>query len=379
MFSRRQCLQLLSAALPAARAGAQTPLAFPGKRSLLVHNDYPEDLETPVEYFDTWLTPNDRFFVRQHLPRPRIDAAAWRLDVTGLASTPLKLSLDDLKKLPQYRVPATLECAGNGRSNFRPRMPGLQWSKGAIGNAEWRGPRLAGILKSAGVSNKAAYGNVDGADVGVGKTPDFIRSIPVRKLMHEATILALEMNGEPLPEIHGFPARLIVPGWDGASWVKWVTKLDLSEQPDSGFYFATAYRYPKHPVAPGVAPKPEEMDVIGGMAVKSIFAKPADQAKLKMVPHTLQGVAWGGENRVVRVEVSTDAGAKWQDARLSTQDFPFAWRLWSFNWTPAQPGYHLLMSRATDSAGRIQPIEALWNPSGYLWNSIDRIAVVVEA
>jgi DMSO/TMAO reductase YedYZ molybdopterin-dependent catalytic subunit len=379
MFSRRRWLKLLGAALPASQAGAQAPLVFPGKRSLLVHNDYPEDLETPVEYFDTWLTPNDRFFVRQHLPRPRIDANSWRLEVSGIASTPLKLSLDDLKKLPQYVVPATLECAGNGRSYFKPRLPGLQWSKGAIGNAEWRGPRVADILQRAGLSAKAAYGNVDGADVGAGKTPDFIRSIPVRKLMHEATIIALEMNGERLPEIHGFPARLIVPGWDGASWVKWVTRIDLSEQPDAGFYFATAYRYPKHAVAPGGAAKPEDMEVIEGMAVKSFFARPADQAKLPMGAVTLQGVAWAGEHRVARVEVSTDAGAKWRDAKLSSQDFPFAWRLWMLNWTPARPGYHLLMSRATDSSGRVQPVEALWNPSGYLWNSLDRIAVTVEA
>jgi DMSO/TMAO reductase YedYZ molybdopterin-dependent catalytic subunit len=379
MFSRRRWLKLLGAALPASQSGAQAPLVFPGKRSLLVHNDYPEDLETPVEYFDTWLTPNDRFFVRQHLPRPRIDTNSWRLEVSGLASMPLKLGLDDLKKLPQYVVPATLECAGNGRSYFKPRLPGLQWSKGAIGNAEWRGPRVADILKRAGLSPKAAYGNVDGADVGAGKTPDFIRSIPVRKLMHEATIIALEMNGERLPEIHGFPARLIVPGWDGASWVKWVTRMDLSEQPDAGFYFATAYRYPKHAVAPGGAAKPEDMEVIEGMAVKSFFARPADQAKLQMGAVTLRGVAWAGEHRVVRVEVSTDAGAKWQDAKLSSQDFPFAWRLWILNWTPARPGYHLLMSRATDSSGRVQPVEALWNPSGYLWNSLDRIAVTVEA
>ncbi|MBI3679568.1 MAG: sulfite oxidase [Acidobacteria bacterium] len=378
MLNRRQWLKAWSAGLTALPGAAQSGLVFPGKRSMLVHNDFPEDLETPVEYFDTWITPNASFFVRQHLPRPKVDAGSYRLEVAGMAASPLKLSLDEMRKLPQYKVPATLECAGNGRSNFRPRMPGLQWKKGAIGNAVWSGPRVADLLKKAAVSANAKYGNFDGADAGVAKTPDFVRSIPMGKLMHEATILALEMNGEPLPEIHGFPARLIVPGWDGASWVKWVNKITLSGQPDGGFYFATAYRYPSRPVSPGGTPKPEEMEVIEGMAVKSFFARPDDEAKVKPGLVKLQGVAWAGEQRIVRVDISSDGGGKWMPAKLASEDFPFAWRLWTFDWRPGRPGRHILMSRATDSAGRVQPVESAWNPSGYLWNAIDRIAVVVE-
>lgn len=364
----------------AAPLPAQQALTFPGKHPLLVHNDFPEDLETPAEYFDSWITPNSKFFVRQHLPRPKIDAASYRLDISGMVSAPAQLTLDDLKKLPQYKVTATLECAGNGRSYFRPRMPGLQWTKGAIGNAEWRGPRIADILRKAGGATAAAkYGSFDGADTGVAKTPDFIRSIPLRKLMHEATILALDMNGEPLPDLHGSPARLIVPGWDGASWVKWATKIVLAAEPDAGFYMATAYKYPKHLTPPGVAPKPQDMETIEGMAVKSFFAKPADQTKVKLGPISLQGVAWAGEHRVMRVEVSVDGGAKWQDAKLSPQNLPFVWRLWNYDWTPSKPGYYTACVRATDSAGRTQPIEAPWNPSGYLWNSIERVSVLVEA
>lgn len=365
------------------RAQGEKPLSFPGKRDLLVHNDFPEDLETPAEYFTSFLTPIDTFFVRQHLPRPKIDTSTWRVKVDGLVAKELSLSLDDLRKLPQHRLPATLECAGNGRSYFRPRIPGLQWSKGAVGNAEWRGPRLADILSRAGLDAKTAYVDFNGADAGVAKTPDFIRSIPLRKCLHEATILALEMNGRPLPDLHGFPARLIVPGWDGASWVKWVTRITASPEPSKEFYFATAYRYPRRPVVPGGAPKPEEMDVIEGMAVKSIFTRPAtgtpdSPARLRLARLALSGVAWAGENRVTRVEVSTDGGAGWRDASLGKEDFPFAWRLWDFSWTPPAPGYYTLCVRATDSAGRTQPIEAAWNPSGYLWNSIERIGVLVE-
>lgn len=377
MLSRRHWIRLASAgvALP---LSAQEPV-FPGKRPMLVHNDFPEDLESPVEYFDTWLTPVDAFFVRQHLPRPNVDRQAYRLEIGGMASNALSLSLDDLKKLPQYTVPATLECAGNGRAYYKPKLPGLQWTKGAIGNAEWRGPRVADILKKAGVPAAAKYGSFDGADVPVGKTPDFIRSIPMRKLTHEATLIALEMNGQPLPDIHGGPARLIVPGWDGASWVKWVTKMTIADQPDSGFYFGTAYRYPRYPVGPGGAAKPEEMDVLEGMAVKSFFVKPADNAKVKLGPVRVQGMAWAGEGRVTRVEVSTDGGERWQDARLGSQNFNFAWRTFTFDWNVPRRGHYLLMSRATDSLGRIQPVEPPWNPSGYLWNGVDRIGVMAEA
>lgn len=379
MFSRRNWMKLLAAGAPGIPVWAQSSYSFPGKRPMLVQNDFPEDLETPPEYFDSWITPNDAFFVRQHLPRPKVDVAAYQLNVNGMVGTPLKLSLDDLKKMPQVKVAATLECAGNGRSYYRPKLPGLQWSKGAIGNAEWRGVRVADLLKKAGASAQAKYGNMNGMDVGAGKTPDFIRSIPMRKLMHESTIVALEMNGEPLPELHGSPARLIVPGWDGASWVKWIDEIKVSEESDKGFFFARGYRYPKYNVGPGGAAKPEDMEVIEGMGVKSFFAKPGDQAKVKLGKIILQGVAWAGENRVMRVEVSTDGGAKWQDAKLSSQNLAFAWRLFTFEWTPPKVGHYVVCSRATDSAGRVQPIDPAWNPSGYLWNGIERMGLMVEA
>ncbi|MCS7024033.1 MAG: sulfite oxidase [Bryobacteraceae bacterium] len=379
MISRRTWVPLAAIGF-AKTLRAQKELTVAGKKPLLVLNDFPEDLETPAEYFDRWITPNDVFFVRQHLPRPKMDPSSYRLEISGMVGSPVQLSLEELRKLPQTTVVATLECAGNGRSYYRPRMPGLPWSKGAIGNAEWRGPRISDLLKKAGgVASGAQYGTFDGADVGLAQTPDFIRSVPVRKLLHPATILALEMNGEPLPELHGFPARLVVPGWDGASWVKWVTKIVLSEKPDSGFYMATAYKYPRRLTPPGVPPRPEEMESIEGMAVKSFFTKPAREAKFKLGPVLLQGVAWAGEHRVLRVEVSVDGGASWRQARLSPQNLPFAWRLWSFEWTPRAPGYYLACVRATDSAGRTQPIEAPWNPSGYLWNSIERIGLLVEA
>jgi DMSO/TMAO reductase YedYZ molybdopterin-dependent catalytic subunit len=367
-------------ALLAFPALAQQELRFAGKRPMIVHNDFPEDLESLPEYLATWITPNDAFFVRQHLPRPKSDAASHRVEIGGMVKQGVTLSIDDLRKLPQVTVPAVLECAGNGRSYFRPKMPGLQWSKGAIGNAEWRGPRLAEVLAQAGGPLPAAtYADLNGLDVGVAKTPDFIRSIPVRKIVHPSTILAVEMNGAPLPDLHGGPVRLVVPGWDGASWVKWVAKIDLVDKMHTGFFMNPAYRYPKTSVVPGGAAKPEDLEVLEGMAVKSFFAKPADQSKAALgSTMMLTGPAWAGENKIVRVEVSTDSGATWRPAGLSKQDFQFSWRIWNYEWKPAKAGYHTLCCRATDSAGRVQPIEAPWNPSGYLWNSVDRIGVLVE-
>src|SRR5258708_18408860 len=221
--------QMFAAALAAAAArhieGADEGVTIAGKRPMILHNDRPEDLETPVKYFDSWVTPIDAFFVRQHLPRPAAkDAAAYRLNLTGLVSKPLQVTIADLQKLPQHTVPATLECTGNGRAFFTPKLPGIQWGRGAVGNAEWSGPRLSDVLRLAGVDPSAKFLEIDGADTPVMQTPDFVRCMPMEKALHPATLLALKMNGES-PDIHGFPARLIVPGWDGTSWGKWVIRL----------------------------------------------------------------------------------------------------------------------------------------------------------
>jgi DMSO/TMAO reductase YedYZ molybdopterin-dependent catalytic subunit len=346
---------------------------------MLLHNDRPEDLETPANYFDTWLTPNDAFFVRQHLPRPQIEEANFRVSLQGRVSKQLELTMADLRKLPQFTVPATLECTGNGRGFYRPRVPGVQWGRGAIGNAEWRGPRLSDVLKLAGADVNGTYVTVNGADTGVAKTPDFIRSFPMKKALHPATLLALKMNGESIPDLHGFPVRLIVPGWDGTSWVKWVTTLSVASEPDKGFYMNPAYRFPKHPGPPGAPASPADLAVIEGMLVKSCITGPSDQARIALASTSIRGIAWAGEEQIVRVQVSMDGGRRWGDAQLSPQNLPFAWRLWSINWTPTQPGYYTIMSRATDSAGNIQPIVATWNPSGYLYNAIDQIGVKVES
>ncbi|SPF52605.1 Sulfite dehydrogenase (Cytochrome) subunit SorA apoprotein [Candidatus Sulfopaludibacter sp. SbA4] len=370
---------LMTAGAARLARAADDSTAIPGKRPMILHNDRPEDLETPVRYFDSWLTPVDAFFVRQHIPRPAtIDPAAYRLTVNGMVSKPLQLTLADLQKLPQATVPATIECTGNGRGFYTPKVPGIQWGRGAIGNAEWSGPRIADILRAAGASSSAAFLETDGADVGVASTPDFVRSLPMKKAMHPATILALKMNGQPIPDIHGFPARLIVPGWDGTSSVKWVIRLSAAAEANKGFFMNPGYRYPKYALPPGTPARPAELEVIEGMPVKSSITAPEDQSKLALGAITVRGFAWAGEQAIERVEVSTDGGSRWHDAQLSSPKLPFAWRLWHLDWRPSDPGYYTILSRATDSSGRVQPIVAVWNPSGYLWNAIDRVGVTVE-
>jgi DMSO/TMAO reductase YedYZ molybdopterin-dependent catalytic subunit len=369
---------LLAAAAARPIQGADDGITVAGKRPMILHNDRPEDLETPLRYFDSWVTPIDAFFVRQHIPRPAaIDPAAYRLTINGMVSKPAELTLADLQKLPQHTVPATLECTGNGRGFYTPKVPGIQWGRGAVGNAEWSGPRLSDVLKLAGGDTTAAFLEIDGADTGVAATPDFVRSMPMRKAMHPATLLALKMNGQS-PDIHGFPARLIVPGWDGTSWVKWVIRLTPAAQENKGFFMNPGYRYPKFSLPPGSPAKPAELEVIEGMPVKSSLTSPEDQSKIALGPTVIRGFAWAGEQAIERVEVSTDGGSRWRDTQLSAPKLPSAWRLFTLNWTPADPGYYTIMSRATDTAGRVQPIVPAWNPSGYLWNGIDRVGVTVE-
>ena len=368
----------LFAMLAAGAASAQDAPIVPGKRPMIVHNDRPEDLETPLAYFDSWITPIDAFFVRHHLPRTRIDPAGYRLTIDGMVTKRQELTLADLQKLPQHTVPATIECTGNGRSFFSPKIPGVQWGRGGIGNAEWTGPRIAELLTLAGANPSATYLEADGADSGLANTPDFIRSLPIKKAYHRATILALKMNGQPLPDLHGSPARLIVPGWDGTSSVKWVVRLTAAAQAHTGFYMNPGYRYPKFALPPGTPARPAELEVIEGMPVKSSITAPEDRSTVKLGPIAIRGFAWAGEEAIERVEVSTDGGSKWHAAELSKEKLPFAWRLFKFDWRPVQPGYYTILSRATDTAAHVQPVVAQWNPSGYLWNAIDRVGVNVE-
>jgi len=363
---------LLAGAIPA------TPADRP-KTDMIVRSVRPEDLETPLTAFDSWITPIEHFFVRSHMSRPVVDLATWRLSVAGEVSAPVDLSMDDLKKLPVVEVVSVLECAGNGRAFYRPTVAGMQWTYGAVGNGRWRGVRLADVLKKAGLKSSAKQILFNGADTPPGTMPDFMRTIPIQKALDPDTLLAFEMNGEALPVSHGYPLRLIVPGWAGDSWAKWVVSLTAIDKDHDGFWVKTAYRYPVRPVGPGAAVDIADMKPVEALRPKSVIAGPVDGANVGPGPVRIHGAAWAGESPIARVDVSTDSGRTWRPATLGRDRARYAWRLWESTWTPPGPGSYALMAKATDAAGGTQPLTGDWNPSGYLWNVVPQARVQVGA
>jgi DMSO/TMAO reductase YedYZ molybdopterin-dependent catalytic subunit len=363
-----------------AAAGALLRAQDRPKRDMLVRSVRPEDLEMPLSGFADYITPIEHFFVRTHVYAPAVNANDWRLKVDGEVGTPLTLSLDDLKKLPAVELISVVECAGNGRRFFEPPVAGAQWSTGAVGNARWRGVRLADVLKRAGLKDSAQHILFDGADVPLGTMPDFQRSIPVKKALDPHSLLAYEMNGETLPAKHGFPLRVVAPGWASDSWVKWVTGIRVLDKEHAGFWMKSAYRRPPHPVAPGSAVPADRMQPVTSLRIKSVIAEPANGTQA-MVGQALaiRGVAWSGDSGpVTAVDVSVDGGRSWKPAALrADQKTQFGWRQWELRWTPPQEGYYRILARARDATGGTQPFDQEWNPAGYGWNVVPRIGVDV--
>ncbi len=379
--TRRRFLDAVARVALSAGALRAYPLfaqAASGSERLIVHSTRPGDRETPVSLLDSWLTPNDRFYVRSHFYTPVVQEDTWRLVVDGDVDRPLQLTLADLKAMPATALVATLECAGNGRALFQPPVAGIQWAKGAVGTARWRGVRLADVLRRAGLRPAARHVWLDGGDVGVGRAPDFVRNLPLGKALHPDTLLAWEMNGEPLPVDHGFPLRVIVPGWEAAYSVKWLTRIQASAREHEGFFVQSAYRYPKRPVAPGGTVAPADTAPMVGLPVKSVITSPGD-VTIATGLTAITGFAWVGDGEIARVDVSVDRGRTWSPARLGTDRAPWAWRQFTYAWRGTEPGAYVVLSRATDTRGRSQPLVAEWNPAGYLWNAVDQQRVTVQA
>jgi DMSO/TMAO reductase YedYZ molybdopterin-dependent catalytic subunit len=323
---------------------------------------------------DPWLTPNRVFFVRSHLGVPAVDLGPWRLRLTGMVDRPATLGLDDLNGLERVTVPAVLQCAGNGRALFQPTIPGVPWEKGAVGHAEWTGVRLVELLERAGLQKGAAHVHLLGADPPPSpKTPAYIRSIPIARALAPDTLLATEMNGEPLPVLHGGPIRLVVPGWTGNHWIKWLRTLNVAPDEAPGPYQQTSYKMPKVPAPPGAVLKPTDLMSVETMNVKSLITAPESGSRLSPGRHEVRGVAWTGLGYVTRVEVSVDR-QEWQDATLHGPERAGSWRQWRFAWDASVRGRHLIRVRATDSKGAVQPETTPWNRSGYLWNGFDQVS-----
>jgi len=386
MISRRDFLISSSAAALAVAAAppllawaADSSLAIPGKEGMIVRSYRFFDLETPVEYFNTWLTPAEHFFVRNHMHEPSaIDPATWKVTIGGEVEKPYELSLAELSKLESHSVVNTLECAGNGRAFQRPKVPGVQWQKGGVSTGRFAGPRLRDLLDRAGVKPTGKHVMFRGLDEVPGKVPPFVRSIPIDKALNDDTLIATHLNGAPLPKHNGFPARALTPGWIGAASCKWLTEIKVLDKEFEGNFMSPGYRMPNQPVKPGEATKPEDTHPATALNVKSAISNPADGSSVHSHVQ-IQGVAWAGEADVTKVEISVDGGSSWLPAQLGKDKARFAWRMFSLQWKAPNPGDYVIMSRATDSQGRTQPTAPVWNPSGYLNNAIDQVRIHVQA
>jgi DMSO/TMAO reductase YedYZ molybdopterin-dependent catalytic subunit len=377
-LSRRAFLSVAAgvAAFPSIAVGAARDVS-PTKRRMLQVNGYAACAETPLDALTTYLTPNDLFFVRQHWIPQAPDLKSWALAVDGEVGVPLKLSLVELNAMPQTTVTCVLQCAGNGRGFMKPVVPGVQWKFGAVGNARWTGVRVKDVLLKAGLKGTGKHLHTFGTDNPPGKVPPFFRSLEIEKVLEDG-LIALKMNGQALSLLHGAPARLVVPGWAGDHWMKWVERLSPQRDAQRGFYMDVGYRFPNKPGDPGVTFKPDEMHPVTELFVKSNISDAPKSAKVGQAV-TLRGFAFSGAPDISKVEISADGGATWKNAALDPEHDPYAWRLWTFLWKPDSPGRVTLWARATDSRGSVQPKEAVWNQSGYLYNAWHSAEIEVTA
>jgi DMSO/TMAO reductase YedYZ molybdopterin-dependent catalytic subunit len=366
-------------ALTEQRAASESTAAssFPG---LITRETEPQNLEFPFPSLAGRLTPTSQFYIRSHFPIPALSAESWRLVINGAVETELTLTYNELCQLPATTVSATLECAGNGRARLAPKPKGLLWEQGAVGNAEWTGVPLAMLLARAGVKAEAVEVIFEGADQGeVNEEPKspgaihFARSLPLAKAQQAEVLVVYAMNGQPLPPEHGFPVRLVVPGWYGMASIKWLTTITVATAPFEGYWQTIEYAYWQrvqgHPT----------MVPVAEMQVKAEIARPMlYEAVAAGVPYRAHGAAWTGESAIASVEVSTDGGSSWQVATLLGEDLPFTWRLWEYQWTPAAAGRYKLLARATDEQGQTQPLTHSPDRRTYMINRIASVEVMAQ-
>lgn len=354
---------------------------------MILRSERPLNKETPLKWIDQdgIYTRNEHFFTRSHLALiPKLNAKTWRLELKGQGlSRPLIFSMAELKKrFRTVEFAALAYCAGNRRGLIEPRVPGVQWNVGAMGNARWRGVRLADVLKSAGLKPEAIEVVFDGADQPVwSKTPDFKKSLPIKKALDPNTLIAFEMNGQPLAQQHGFPARLVVPGWAATYWIKYLVSIEVVTASFDGFWMKTAYRVPKgvFPGEPFESQEQSEKSPVTSIAVNSVVTNVTGGQRVQRGHDlTLRGLAWDGGSGVERVEVSVDEGKTWKSATLDQDYGVFSWRKFNFIQRWKEVGEKSVMVRATNQRGESQRTSLIPNPGGYHHNLIQRLKVVVE-
>jgi sulfane dehydrogenase subunit SoxC len=328
----------------------------------------------PLEALRHEITPPGLHYLLIHYDIPAVDPETFRLEISGAVEHPLTLSLDDLRSRARIDEPVTFECAGNGRALLEPRPVSQPWLTEAVGTARWGGTPLAPLLDEVRPSGSAVEILFSALDRGVeGDVPQtYERALPISEAEH--ALLAYEMNGAPLPPQHGFPLRLVVPGWYGMQNVKWLTRITVLEEHFEGYQNAVSYRLYDADGEPG--------EPVTRMRPRSLILPPGvpefltRERRLEPGPVTLTGRAWSGHAPIERVEVSTDDGATFSDAVLDPPLGPYAWRGWKFEWE-ATEGEHVLTSRATDSAGNAQPLEPPWNLKGFANNAVARVKALV--
>jgi len=381
--ARAQAALSLSPGLPQGTQAEAVMDSLPGKKALIKLTYRPPNYETPISYFRGAITPNDAFFVRYHLANiPQVDAKTWKLAIDGDgANQAIQIGLDDLKRLPAVELNAVCQCSGNRRGLFQPHVAGVEWGYGAMGCARWKGVRLKDLLDRVGLKKEAVELVFDGADGPVhDKTPDFVKSLPVWKAVEESTLVAYEMNGEPLPHWNGFPVRLIVPGWTGTYWVKHLTSITASTKPFEGFWMKSAYRIPvgKFPIVARFTSQETAANTpITEMVVNSLITSHADGARVKAdAVVTIGGIAWDAGYGISQVEVSTDGGKGWSAGTLGEDAGNFAFRPWTYRFAP-KAGKATVMARATNKIGQTQTTALIQNPAGYHHNLVHSITLSV--
>jgi sulfite oxidase len=379
---------LIPAALaqsPAAPPKGPQYLSFPGKSDkLVVLGERPLVAETPEHLLDDDTTPVDKFFIRNNgqIPEAAKDPDNWKIVVDGELNQKLELTLAELKaKFRPVTQRMVLECGGNGRSFFSPQARGNQWTNGGVGCAEWTGVRLADVLKAAGVKPSAVFTGHYGADRNLADaSKDAIsRGIPIKKALDANNLIVFAMDGQPLPNIHGGPLRLIIPGWPGSVSSKWLTRIWVRDKVHDGPGMGgTSYRVAINPMVPGDRPDEKNFRDLESMPVRSIITSPMNGNSFgKDVREVkLRGASWAGDLTVKRVDISIDFGASWKRAQLTAPKNPYDWQRWTATVKLPSEGYYEIWTRATDSRGIMQPhVAGSWNPQGYGGNPMHRIAI----
>lgn len=384
-LARSDAVAMAAAGLPAGALESAALEILPGKKPLIKRSFRPPNYETPISYFTDFFTPNEAFFVRYHLADiPRTAPLSWKLRIGGVAvDNPLEFTLDELKRgFEPMEVVAVNQCAGNRRGLVQPHVPGVQWGYGAMGNARWKGVKLRDLLNKAGLRKGALEVVFDGADTGaIPGTPDFAKSLPLWKALDENTLIAFEMNGEPLPHWNGFPARLVVPGWTATYWVKHLVSIAVVDKPFNGFWMKTAYRLPQglFPVADRFLSQESDTNTpITEIMVNSLIINLVDGHRFRLGEWIdVQGIAWDGGHGIQSVEISTDAGKSWHTAETGKHHGRFSWTQWNFRFRPHTKGIHGLVAKATNRVGESQAFQLIQNPAGYHHNLVQKLNLII--